>query len=280
MSPATPKKLYLPARDRSFWKCPEGRELPLQYLAWGHRDFKKEPIPSSLHEGWTCLLVEEGVPTLTIDGKTSRVTAGTLAILGPDCPFGWEAPGNDQCKFIVWMWRDLDGLPRERGAASHIIRILSRKMQEPLFRLHEACRDEVLRLDDLSDAFLEGCYLQFLATLQRTLTAEPDKDSTHLLKQVVTWMEQHLDSSEPVARLCDYLNLSQSTLYRLFRDEHGVSPLTYFNQLKMEHARRLLRAGGRTVKEVAHELGYRYFNDFSRAYKNFHGRTPVEDRDG
>ena len=36
-------------------------------------------------------------------------------------------------------------------------------------------------------------------------------------------MAGHLDSREPVARMCDYLNVSQSTLYRRFMEEVGVS---------------------------------------------------------
>lgn len=273
------KKLFLPARDRSFWKCPDAQKLPLLYLAWGHRDFQKQPVPASQHEGWCCLLIEEGLPTLKIEGRPVRISAGTLAVLGPDCEFGWEATPSGECKFLLWMWRDLEDVSRAYGESAYIIRILNRKMQSPLLRLHEACRDEILRADAISARYLTGCHLQFQAILERSLQAETEKDSTRLRSQIIDWMTQHLDSREPVARLCDYLNLSQSTLYRLFRDEYGVSPLAYFNQLKMEQARQFLRESRLTVKEVAHALGYRYFNDFSRAYKKYHGRTPLGERD-
>lgn len=88
----------------------------------------------------------------------------------------------------------------------------------------------------------------------------------------------HLDSKEPVARLCDYLNLSQSTLYRRFRAEIGVGPLDRFQELRMNEAKRLLSEEGVTVKEAAFRLGYSHFNDLSRAYRKHFGKSPSFDR--
>lgn len=99
-----------------------------------------------------------------------------------------------------------------------------------------------------------------------------------LVRQADAWMTAHLDSKEPVARLCDYLNISQSSLYRRFREEAGLSPLERFQQLRMNEAKRLLAGGGATVKEIAFHLGYCHFNDLSRAYRKHFGRSPSRDR--
>ena len=101
---------------------------------------------------------------------------------------------------------------------------------------------------------------------------------SELVRQADAWMAAHLDSKEPVARLCDYLNISQSSLYRRFRDEAGVSPLERFQQLRMNEAKRLLAGGGSTVKEIAFHLGYAHFNDLSRAYRKHFGKSPTLDR--
>ena len=42
MPGAQSRHLYLPARDRSFWTA-AGAPLPLLYLAWGTRDFHRQP---------------------------------------------------------------------------------------------------------------------------------------------------------------------------------------------------------------------------------------------
>ena len=84
------RHLYLPARDRPFWKADPAAAAPLLYLAWGARDFHRQPIPASRHEGWVCVLIEEGAPTMVVRRHAVRMPAGTLALVGPDCPFGWK----------------------------------------------------------------------------------------------------------------------------------------------------------------------------------------------
>ena len=96
MPPAERRHLYLPARDRSFWTG-EGETLPLLYLAWGARDFHRQPIPASRHEGWVCVLIEEGAPTMVVRKQAMRMPAGTLALIGPDCPFGWKGAASGSC---------------------------------------------------------------------------------------------------------------------------------------------------------------------------------------
>jgi AraC family transcriptional regulator of arabinose operon len=102
--------------------------------------------------------------------------------------------------------------------------------------------------------------------------------SSGLCGQADAWMAAHLDSGEPIARLCDYLNVSQSTLYRRFMEDTGASPLARFQDLKMCEARRLLSEQGLTVKEAAFRLGYAHFNDLSRAYRRHFGKSPTGDR--
>jgi AraC-like DNA-binding protein len=74
-----------------------------------------------------------------------------------------------------------------------------------------------------------------------------------------------------VARLCDYLNVSQSTLYRVFSEAEGTSPLAWFHRARMEEARTRLANGTVSVKEVAHALGYDHASDLSRAYRRYFG---------
>ena len=116
MPPAERRHLYLPARDRSFWTA-EGEALPLLYLAWGARDFHRQPIPASRHEGWVCVLIEEGAPTMVVRRQAVRMPAGTLALIGPDCPFGWKGAASGQTKFRMWMWRVFTGNDGPRRSA-------------------------------------------------------------------------------------------------------------------------------------------------------------------
>ena len=280
MPGAEPRHLYLPARDRSFWTAGDA-PLPLLYLAWGTRDFHCQPIPASRHEGWVCVLIEEGAPTMVVRRQAVRMPAGTQALVGPDCPFGWKGAASGSSKFLMWMWRDVTGTTgRADLKASIVSRPLARFERQPFLRLHDLCRREVLRAAGPDAMYLEGCRILFDTTIQRELLDRPEEggggsDTVALAR---SWMRAHLDSHEPIARLCDYLNVSQSTLYRVFAAAEGRSPLAWFHEARMARAHELLASRALSVKEVAHVLGYEHGNDLSRAFRRRFGETPTARR--
>lgn len=278
MPDAARRHLYLPARDRSFWKAGD-EGLSLRYLAWGARDFQRQPIPASRHEGWVCVLIEEGAPVMVVRRQQVRMPAGTLAIIGPDCPFGWKGLVTGPSRFRMWMWRDLDAAAaRPELHRTYATRLLARHERQPIVQLHDLCRREVLRAAGPEAAYLEGCRILFESTIRRALfdgrgDGEGLSDTVTLAR---AWIDAHLDSREPIARLCDYLNVSQSTLYRVFVAAQGISPLAYFHQARMTRARDLIARGAMSVKEVAYALGYEHANDLSRAYRRHFGEAPTK----
>ena len=274
------RHLYLPARDRSFWRARDGDASPLLYLAWGTRDFQRQPIPASRHEGWVCVLVEEGSPILVVRRRSMPIAAGTVAIVGPDCPFGWCGAASATSKFRLWMWRSLSCAEQADLRASFFVRRLGRDARRPLLLLHDLCRGEVLRPSGPAPAYLEGCQMLLDETVQRAVleTAADASGNGDLVAIARSWIDAHLDSREPIARLCDYLNVSQSTLYRVFAAGEGISPLAYFHRTRMRRARELLDGRALSVKEVAHALGYEHASDLSRAYGRHFGVSPTQAR--
>jgi AraC-like DNA-binding protein len=281
MSEQTNDRLYLPKGDRSYWRNCEPAGSPLLYLAWGYRDFHQQPIPVSCHDGVVCVMIEEGSPTLTAAGQAIRLSAGALALIAPECPFGWSQATKGDCKFLLWMWQSLaDEHLNEAFKNGPVIRAMNRKERKPLASLHDLCRREVLNLGGPDPRFMAGCQLIFESTLKRAIQESRTlpQATSELSEQVKIWMNAHLDSKEPIARLCDYLNLSQSTLYRLFKAEVGLSPLAHFHQIRMQKARDLLTQSSLSIKEIAFQFGYEHFNDFSRAYRNYFGHSPRTER--
>ena len=280
MPEAARRHLYLPARDRSFWKA-DGDGPALRYLAWGARDFHRQPIPASRHEGWVCVLIEEGAPTMVVRRHSVRMPPGTLALIGPDCPFGWKGAASGHSRFRMWMWRDLEGVALHADLRrSYVTRLLARPERHPFVQLHDLCRREVLRATGPDAAYLDGCRILFDTTIRRGLLdrREEGEGVSDTVTLARTWMAAHLDSREPIARLCDYLNVSQSTLYRVFAAAEGISPLAYFHQARMARARDLIATRAMSVKEVAYALGYEHANDLSRAYRRHFGDAPTRGR--
>lgn len=81
-------------------------------------------------------------------------------------------------------------------------------------------------------------------------------------------------SMDSVADLPMELGVSQPTLGKLFRKFEGCTPHQYFLKMRMTYALYALQEEGRTVSDLAYELGYADPFTFSRSFKSVMGRSP------
>lgn len=262
----------LPSRDRAQWRDETGT-LPLCYLAWGARDYTTEPIPRYRCGGWQYILVQSSSATLAMDGVPRVAPAGTMLMLGPERAFGWRA-GRGRLLNCMWAspaTRELGSLPLNTFA---VFRATAEAISE-FEDMHARCREEVASLDAFSPSALYGCQLLLEALILRALQPSPDSMDRRAQRIDLArrWMAEHLDSHEPIARLSDYLAVAPATLHREFVHQTGLSPADFFHKLKMRTALDLLREGF-SIKETAANLGYRCFNDFSRAVHRYYGHPP------
>jgi DNA-binding response OmpR family regulator len=70
------------------------------------------------------------------------------------------------------------------------------------------------------------------------------------------------------------VGLSTSHLRRCFKAAFGRTPMAYLERVRMEVAVQLMKDGALSIKEVARKVGYRDANNFSTAFKRFHGSPP------
>jgi len=75
------------------------------------------------------------------------------------------------------------------------------------------------------------------------------------------------------------VGLSASSLRRRFKEAFGRTPMAYLEQVRMEEAAHLIKEGELSIKEVARKVGYRDANNFSTAFKRFHGSPPESHRE-
>lgn len=99
-------------------------------------------------------------------------------------------------------------------------------------------------------------------------------------RNVSRQLKEYIDAGQGItARLPDLekqFSYSKYHLDRLFKKEYGVSLIAYRNEKRMHHARELLRE--MRVSDVAEQLGFSSIYSFSRAYKNYFGVSPSNER--
>lgn len=268
------RRLVLPAADRAFWRAPAGFAGPLQYLAWGTRQDESGPANESRLEGWSYVVVESGNPTLVRAGRRDCIAAPSLLLIGPDCAHCWQTDAHRGSKLLMWMWRQPvhPGLARMRRDAVVRLQLAAAELAD-LRHLHALTRNEIHRGDLHSEPALSGLQVLLEARIARIGDGAGDpREET--VERALNWIEAHMTTRQPLARLADFLGVSPATVQRLFRERLGTTVMKCIAEIRRREAERMLMAKGMTVKEVAYRLGYRHPHDFSRAFRNHTGKLP------
>ena len=79
---------------------------------------------------------------------------------------------------------------------------------------------------------------------------------------------------ETVAQLAARLDVSPRTLTTGMRRFTGFSPHDYLTMRRMEHARKLLDAGGMSIATIAQKVGYAHAGRFAAAFRAHSGVNP------
>lgn len=100
-----------------------------------------------------------------------------------------------------------------------------------------------------------------------------DMDVVRGLKEYLskTFLDDH-----SMISLSKHFGANTNKLMSLFKKIFDKSIFEYINELRMEHARQLLRDEGLMITEVSRTIGYKNPNHFSAAFKRRYGICPSE----
>jgi transcriptional regulator GlxA family with amidase domain len=99
------------------------------------------------------------------------------------------------------------------------------------------------------------------------------------LRDLQTWVREHLRDDCSVAALARQAAMSERTLARAFRAELGVSPADFVEQVRIEAGRQLLESSDLTVAAVARSCGFGTTETLHRAFLRRVNVTPAAYRE-
>jgi AraC family transcriptional regulator, glycine betaine-responsive activator len=98
------------------------------------------------------------------------------------------------------------------------------------------------------------------------------------LQRVLGMMEASIDKPRSIEDFADTVALSPRQLERLFTEHLGVSPHRHYVNIRLEHARQLLRQTRMTILDVAMASGFNSASYFSQSYHERFGHSPRVER--
>ncbi|MDF2723358.1 MAG: transcriptional regulator, AraC family [Paenibacillus sp.] len=97
-----------------------------------------------------------------------------------------------------------------------------------------------------------------------------------LVSAIIRFLQSNLAENLNFDQLCKQFAVSRTRLKTLFRLKTGSGVMEYFNRLKIEQGKRLIREEAAGVSEIAEKLGYESVQSFSKQFKRITGRSPSD----
>ncbi len=98
------------------------------------------------------------------------------------------------------------------------------------------------------------------------------------LLQAIELMRENVEEILSCQEISDYVGISNRQMERLFRQHLGVSPTTYYMNLRLERASQLLQQTALSILQVGTACGFVSTSYFSRCYRKRYGYTPRDER--
>jgi AraC family transcriptional regulator len=114
--------------------------------------------------------------------------------------------------------------------------------------------------------------------LARTSTLNRGGLAGWQIRDVIGYIEEHLDETIALATLAQLARLSRYYFCRAFKQSFGIPPHQYQLQRRIQWAKVLLSDPANSITEVGLSLGYSQSSSFTVAFSKITGQTPSEFR--
>jgi AraC-like DNA-binding protein len=265
------------SQETKFWRVRNLNDLELN-----HAHCRSQEFPRHFHEEYVIGVMEQGLERVSCGGTVYVAGPGTLILFNPgqshasssidDAGFARRMfyPAADMLRSVLTA---LTG--REQAAPvfpQPILNSRSGQVASLLMQLHIGLEQPSSRLEQESEF---AVVIERLVRTHALNQADPPRvgrERTHV-RLVRDFLEAHYAENLSLTELASVANLSTFHLLRAFREEFGLPPFEYQNQVRLARARQLLRQG-MPIARVASEIGYSDQSHMTKHFKRFLGITP------
>lgn len=239
------------------------------------------------HEECEFLVIEKGQTDFQIGREHFTLSAGDAVFIPSYCIH--EATSDTDCQFYAIVFQPSFLI----GDSSSF---LYRKYISPIYQnVHASVypfsgsdnrsasweREVASSLLNLCRTYIDSPYVSPLFVkaqllicwqifFQHRLDGTKIREDSRILDAIL-FLRQHFHEEISITRLSQLVNLSEGQLSRLFKQQTGLSIITYLNRIRLTHACHLLTNGDDSISDIAFSCGFRNISNFNRLFKkNLH----------
>ena len=248
------------------------------------------------HDFWEICYVTRGEIALFLDEKRVVVTEHELVLLSPNKKHSYfSEKGNENQAFVICFdsfSQALNAVSEYVFAPDSVQLVCMEKIMEECattFHMNEREQLEVLAAPQFGGQQALLLQLEYLLiSLVRRMSVEKNSDIVFfsdenfyadLVNAIVRFLRENVSKKLTLNDICGKFSYSKSFLCKIFKEEKGVTLITYFNRLKVEEAKRMLEESTQSVTHIADSLGFREVKYFDAIFKKYTGTSPVSYRE-
>lgn len=134
--------------------------------------------------------------------------------------------------------------------------------------------DEFARGRDLDEELIDQGLGVALPLMRGVRLGERARKRQEVVERALWLMRNELSGKLSVQDMCETLSVRRRTLFYAFESRLGLSPQEAYRALRMAKAQELFRTTEKSVREVAHEVGFLHQGRFARDYSTRFHRQP------
>jgi AraC-like DNA-binding protein len=139
------------------------------------------------------------------------------------------------------------------------------------------CKSTSIFKDTLADLTLQELLVKIVQSQTlKGVTEGNSKAKNPVLLHIINLITENIANNIELKNIAKTAGVSTSSLYRLFKNELGISPVEFVMLEKIKLAKRYLSDKDVYIKNVSYEAGFKDSNYFIRLFKHYEGITPKQ----
>ncbi|MCL6547538.1 MAG: AraC family transcriptional regulator [Alicyclobacillus sp.] len=242
-----------------------------------------ERVTRHHHSVYEILYFLDGEGTITLEDQTYDISGGQMVLIVPYSEHSVHA--RTRMTVLVLVFGDfLAGLASRRElfaralskSKCHMLDTMSANELRDSFR---KILYEQNRRDSFSDLAMRSHLLHVLLVLARKWETDRYPDSNaHRANVLRHYIETHYFERISADDLAAMLKVTPRHMNSIFKQQFGLTPMQYLNDVRIRQAKELLAETEKEVVSICFEVGFEALSTFYRAFKNKVGLSPQEYR--
>lgn len=266
-------------------------------ITFYYREMPKTFRSGESHDFWEFVYLDKGEVDITIGDEMHYASQGDIVFIKPDVFHGIR-PRNGSAPNLIILSFDCSD-PCMSFFSNKLFRlnaeeksILTQLMQEGLHAFEPSIDSPTNHLLTGREDAPFGCeqlianYVEILLILMYRERMKPnivhpstnnaqEGTDNEIIADIIQYLKNHLSDNLTYNEVCNKFAISPTKLKMLFKAHTGTGMITYFNRLKINHAKWLIRKKSYSFSEISDMLGYSSLNYFSKQFKKTTDMTPT-----